>query len=373
MIDQVQGKLVETLNDRVIPMEPPQGDAAELSGIASSIEGRPTYLSVRDSGHSAPAMAARNVNVFAVPYGDTADVITDSIFGGEETGRVSLRTAAQTVRSLDDVPSDRTTPEIRSQRDRLRTEIASSLDYARNEYWRVGKDAMDDDAARRTVDRAFDRWETPEERALAISDGRMAEAIVAEARGDRLEIRPDLLEVKLRVVSTTIMEDERVRIDESAVGGARESIQTATNEALKESLKNTAGMAAESARERASLEAASGLPAGLPLVPVPGYWYATANAWIVQVRGSYDRFTVRAPRAAPVGHSNGTVEYVRRAALVTLDVDGDGTRDRIGRNRPVSFSADTGVVIVVPPGKTGVGDVDGNADERSPGWGELDR
>jgi hypothetical protein len=101
---------------------------------------------------------------------------------------------------------------------------------------------------------------------------------------------------------------------------------------------------------------------------MPSAWYATANAWTVSVEGEYERFTVSTRRAAPGRESDGTVEYVREADVVAADIDTDGIDERLGRNEPVAFSARTGVVIVVPPGGTGVGDVDGQAIETTRGW-----
>jgi molybdopterin biosynthesis enzyme MoaB len=63
------------------------------------------------------------------------------------------------------------------------------------------------------------------------------------------------------------------------------------------------------------------------------------------------------------------VSYVRADRAVTVDVFGDDEPEHLGANRAIEFTADTGVFVVVPPGGTGVGDRDGNADERSPGWG----
>jgi len=113
----------------------------------------------------------------------------------------------------------------------------------------------------------------------------------------------------------------------------------------------------------------SSVPSGLPVAPVPGYWYATLNVWDVSVRGAYERFTVRAPTgSATPGDADGSVAYTRQNRTVTLDVDADGDPERLGRTTRVSFETGTVVVVVVPPGPPGVGDTDGNSDERSPGW-----
>jgi len=73
----------------------------------------------------------------------------------------------------------------------------------------------------------------------------------------------------------------------------------------------------------------------------------------------------------PPGTPSATVRYVREDNAVTLDVDGDGSDEQLGHNTRISFRADTGVVVAVPPKPRGVGDKDGNAVETSSGWPEA--
>jgi hypothetical protein len=94
---------------------------------------------------------------------------------------------------------------------------------------------------------------------------------------------------------------------------------------------------------------------------------ATLNAWHVAVRGEYGRVVLRSRRGRP---PEGTLSYVRDGRGVRLDVDGDGETEHLGRSARVSFDVSTTVVVVVPPGSRGVGDTNGDADERSPGWTE---
>jgi hypothetical protein len=63
--------------------------------------------------------------------------------------------------------------------------------------------------------------------------------------------------------------------------------------------------------------------------------------------------------------------YVRDGSAVRIDWDDDGDAEHAGRANEVSLSVRTAVVVVVPPGGQGVGDTDGNADERSGGWSAL--
>jgi len=49
-------------------------------------------------------------------------------------------------------------------------------------------------------------------------------------------------------------------------------------------------------------------------------------------------------------------------------VDGDGKREHLGRDERVAFETETVITVAVPAYGSGVGDVDGNADERSGTW-----
>ena len=66
-----------------------------------------------------------------------------------------------------------------------------------------------------------------------------------------------------------------------------------------------------------------------------------------------------------------SLTYVRDGSPVRIDWNDDGDREHAGRADEVSLSVRTAVVVVVPPGGQGVGDTDGNADERSAGWSAV--
>jgi hypothetical protein len=87
----------------------------------------------------------------------------------------------------------------------------------------------------------------------------------------------------------------------------------------------------------------------------------------VTVEGEYARFAVSASHGPP-SEPGAQTTYARDGHNVTLDVDGDGTGERLGTADRVSFRAETGVVVVVPPKPRGVGDKGGNAVEESSGW-----
>jgi hypothetical protein len=146
----------------------------------------------------------------------------------------------------------------------------------------------------------------------------------------------------------------------------------ATNETAKlvrAGLGYAEGVARQQAQAFASRQAArlaARLPKGVPMLPAPAMYYATVNAWRVQVRGSYARFVVRVRRGAP-DRAPPDLSYVRENRTVRLDVDDDGHRERLGANRRIDFQAETVIGVAVPPSGPGVGDV-GTRDERSPGW-----
>jgi hypothetical protein len=133
---------------------------------------------------------------------------------------------------------------------------------------------------------------------------------------------------------------------------------------LKQGAQSVASGAAANATERAVTRATKGtvttIPAGLPILPTFNPWVATVNLWIVDIRGAYGRFAV--------GTASGSMQYVRDGSAVSLDIDGDGTAETLGRNERIDFTVRTATVVVVPSGPFGVGDVDGNMDERSVGW-----
>lgn len=149
------------------------------------------------------------------------------------------------------------------------------------------------------------------------------------------------------------------------------TVGSTTRDVAREAVRRAAARASERAAERAKgrvlARSMAALPAGLPVAPVPGSWYATVNVWVVDVRGAYHRVEVRSTVASPAVGPDG-LTYVREDAAVHLDVDGDDTPERLGRVDPVAFRVQTVLLVAVPPGPRGVGDTDGNADERSPGW-----
>jgi hypothetical protein len=106
------------------------------------------------------------------------------------------------------------------------------------------------------------------------------------------------------------------------------------------------------------------VPAGMPVLPVPSYWVATANVWDIQVNGEYARFEVTANMGSP--ETGGKTTYVREERTVTPEI-GDESRV-LGTVEPIEFSGRSALVVVVPPGGVGVGDRDDDGPDCSPTW-----
>ncbi|MFB6176138.1 MAG: hypothetical protein ABEI99_03150, partial [Halobaculum sp.] len=204
--------------------------------------------------------------------------------------------------------------------------------------------------------------------AVAATNGSYADRIAAVA-GRRLglsRIERDRLALELRVWLREQTASERVSVPEQVVNETVSTRRRVAEYALRTGVSRATERGLSRARKRLAGEAFDSVLAGLPVAPVPGYWYATVNVWFVQVRGTYPSFAVTAHRSDRENASS--VRYVRTDRAVTLDVDGDGTPERIGRNRAIRFRTHAVAFAVVPPGRSGVGDVGGDADERSSAW-----
>ena len=361
MIHRAQNALSDRLASQMVPTEAPARSTPAEESYVADVDGGPVYLSADPPDGSEPPLSARNVNLFTVPYGDAADAVADSVDAGQ-TG-ASMRTAAQTLAVL----GKRGVGDTHDRR-RLRRDLRDAVGAAADEYRSVLSPAVGVERADRLVRNAVQEQPNLAARALAVSNGELARSIAADLPRDLSQTERDRLRVALRVATTEQRNDRELQVSESLVDEARQSVESGAAPLVSESWKAAGTEAGKAAWEKGTGESVGSLPAGLPLLPMPSAWYATANAWTVSVEGEYERFTVSTRRAAPGRESDGTVEYVREADVVAADIDTDGIDERLGRNEPVAFSARTGVVIVVPPGGTGVGDVDGQAIETTRGW-----
>ncbi|PSP76090.1 hypothetical protein BRC81_13910 [Halobacteriales archaeon QS_1_68_20] len=345
--------------------------------VEGAVTASPAYLTVESvSPDRVPAvdgefrpLVTRNHNLLAAPYGDLASDVVDAVLGestdtvGLEPAALALQSANRTIREADD-------GELAARRDDLAGEIRTSLDAAEERLVEVLGDRTDLDSTERrlAVHEALGRWDTVHTRALAIVNRSVAGDVVDEVgrRTNLTDRQVDLLNVTLRVELDSLVEDEQVRVDRGQVDEAasitRNVAANVTADLIGTEVNRTVGQL----YEKWTGDHLVSVPAGLPIAPVPGFWYVTANAWNVSTRGTYARFAVGARTGTPDGAT--TTTYVRDGSAVELDVFGDGDPAVLGNATRVSFEATVPVVVVVPPGGRGVGDVHGPADERSGGW-----
>ena len=336
------------------PSSEPLVDPA--GNLSLSVDAAPSYLPTSEvsrnrsdvrGGGSVYPLKTRNVNVFASPHDAVAESVVDRLpFLG--TDRVALTTAAGTLAAMGDGRAP-------AERRALETEVEAASTYVRGELLAAMADEGipegEAEAALRTdADTATD--------ALLLANGSAVDRAVASVDAENR----DRLRVRLNLRLEAALRDERGRPRRAPASEAAEATRAAYRKALTDVVAKGTEGATEQARKRALGKRLGALPAGLPIAPVPGYWYATGNVWYVSVAGTYERFTVRANR----GDATAPVTYVRDGRTVRLRHDGE--RHRLGTAERLSFRTETVVVVVVPPGKRGVGDTDGVVDERSPGW-----
>lgn len=358
----------------------------------TAVNGSPPYLTVGQVGHEqVPAipedrtihpLAARNVNAFTLPYSDVADTLFQVLLRSQKT--VSLGYAASVLRATRPVSGNRA---VSNGRPGLRRTVRRNVDQIRFDLARSLAEAgvgIDGEARNRTIAAGLARWDGPAATALALSNESAVGTITRAARRRHDLNRSETVLVRARLARALANASDAAQVKRGLVnplaGPARQYAKQQTADAISKVMQAAGTRTADrldeaviarlddDITERLGGKTVNRVPAGLPLQPI-GTWFTTVNVWYVEVRGAYPRFAVSAYRSGPDG-TDGTLTYVRERATVRLDYDRDGTRELLGWNERVAFETETSVGVAVPPGSPGVGDTNGNMDERSAGWSE---
>ncbi|MFC7204369.1 hypothetical protein ACFQJC_12650 [Haloferax namakaokahaiae] len=335
-----------------------------LSGLNGS-----TMPEVSSDGTYHP-LAARNTNLFTLPYGDATDTVLSPIFGSNR--RVPLRVAARALLAADSTLAQTGPNEtLQTRRDDLEIAVTRSMAPTRDAARETLKSHTDLTLTERrnALTGGLSRWPDPAHRALAISNGSAARAIAVEVAGAGTT-EADILELRLDNAFRDARQTPAATVPQRLTNRTVQTTRTTRQDVLADAVTDAAMNATEDAvhgKLNETLEKRLGksfkrVPAGMPVAPVPGYWYATVNVWDVEVKGEFAQFRV---------HARGETEsltYARDGSAVELDWDDDGEAERVGRGERIDFETRVPIVVAVPPSGVGVGDIDGDADERSEGW-----
>lgn len=313
-------------------------------------------------------LLARNVNHVAIPWGSAADALLGALL--DRARSVSLDRAARTYRGAEVALGSTANGSLRERMRPLRGALREAIWTIRTDLVRATADhtALEWSAAESVITAAMESQGGVADQALAASNGSLAPAVF-EAIANRTGSRGGLpLRFESRIRATLRDAVANARPAQEAVAEVSQTLTSVVRAEMRSQVRDGGRRLADHVADRWTGWSLRGIPAGLPLTPLPGGWYATVSAWTVTLRGAYHRFAVSGPTGNPLAGPAGRLTYVRENRSVMLDVDGDGRPEPLGRNAAIGFAVNSAVVVAVPPGGRGVGDTDGVRNESSPGW-----
>jgi hypothetical protein len=345
------------------------GDGGPGGAVTFAPEGSPGYLPrtavdgervAGVDGTTTRPLVTRNVNYVTLPYADVSGGIADRILGTDDTVRLGV--AGRSLLALAAADDD----DLRADRDALAGRIDASLRRVDEALTaRLGERTdLSREQGVAVVDAVAADYDSLGDRAVAVGEGEYPDRVASEAaRVGSLSPAERLgLAAHLRVEARGEAGRDAVRVPSRFVDETTAASRAIRRKKVESAIEGRARKAVASVPDERVPKPVRTVGAGLPVAPVPGYWVATVNAWNVEVRGEYPRFALR----ANVGTPDRPFEYVREPGAVSVDVDGQSVA--LGATEPVAFETRTVVVVAVPAGPPGVGDVDGTREETSAGW-----
>lgn len=373
--------------DYARPDPAPLDTPAPAPELTLTVDGDPSYLTLEQINETATRrpggpdaeyypLGARTKQFGSLPTGqignDVADRLLDWLTDDLEDA-LPLEVNARVLAGSDGVSSANVTADFDSDRENLREAVnESSLRVQQVAITRVRDEtAMDEAQAQRLVHRADSGWDTPSERARAYANGSATAAIEAalvsdghdRAGADRIATlsQDDVVEA--------LAHDPEIEIDADLAEPVADVVRERAEAVAADAVDDAAGRVAERVQQRLA-DRFGRAPVinleGVPVLPIPGWWVATANLWRVEVHGAYASFAVRARQGGPTG--GGQVSYLRDGSPVGVDVTGDGDPELLGHSDRITFEASTTVVVVVPPNGGGIGNTEAEDEQLSPGW-----
>ena len=349
------------------------GEVGPGGAVTFAPEGSPGYLPrtavdgerlAGVEGTTTRPLVTRNVNYATLPYADVSGGIADRLLGTDDTVRVGV--AGRSLLAADEALAATDDDDLRADRRVLAGRVEASLrrlDDALAERL-ADRTGLSSEQRRTVLARAAANYESLGDRAVAVGNGEYPERVAREAaqvgslsRAERIG-----LAAHLRVETRTSAGRDAVRVPARFVDATTTASRAIRRDEVESAIEGRAREAVASVPDDRVPKPVRSVGAGLPVAPVPGYWVATVNAWNVQVRGEYPRFALR----ANVGTPDRPFEYVRAPGEVRVDAGGESVL--LGATEPVAFETRTVIVVAVPAGPPGVGDVDGTREETSGGW-----
>jgi hypothetical protein len=349
------------------------GDGGPAGAVTFAPEGSPGYLprTAVDGarvegvdGTTTRPLAARNVNYVTLPYSDVSGGIADRILGTDDTVRIGV--AGRSLLAADEALAAADDDDLRADRRALAGRVSASVERVDDALRERLADRTDLTRAQRNevLESVAAEYASLGDRAVAVGDGEYPNRVADEAaRVGSLSSAERLgLAAHLRVETRREAGRDAVRVPARFVDEATAASRTIRRKKVESAIEGRAKKAVTSVPDERVPKPVRTVGAGLPVAPVPGYWVATINAWNVEVRGEYPRFALR----SNVGTPDRPFEYVREPGEVSVDASGESVA--LGATEPVAFETQTVIVVAVPAGPPGVGDIDGTREETSGGW-----
>lgn len=309
-------------------------------------------------------LAVRMGTMESIPVGDIAEGAVDRVFQRADT--VPAPVGARAYRQLDRIPPGYRTDTMKQQRAELERELETSYQYLKREAIETLAAETDLSPGERelAVQVGLSQYETVADQIVALENGSAVTDIAAEVESidgaDSTQVR-DRVETIMGVRIEERLADQAVQIPEGPV----ESVVDTSNDVAAD----VAADAAEDGLDKIQEKLDGGISlsvSGVPLAPFPKYWIATGNIWTVEVAGEYASFSVRSPTGSP--ETGGQVTYIRDGSTVRQDITGDGTEEVLGTASRLTYETWTTVIVVVPRGRTGVGNADQSGITCTDGW-----
>lgn len=373
--------------DYARPEPRPMVTTPPVPAVSLIVDGDPGYLSLEQVNETRVAppggenasyypLSARTRTIASLPTDEISDEIGEGIAGvlvrllPDPEAKIDLELAARVLQGADLVPGPMAADAgLESERDELRVAVREGAQLVRTTAIQTvaERTALSNDEAAVLVDDATAGWESNASLAIAFADGSAADAIreALVRSGDVGTIEADRTAtiVRDRIAETLSSGDVKVGI------GVAEPVTSRVREVTAEEIAGATDRIVEGVADRLAdrFERAPVVNLqGFPVVPIPGWWVATANVWRVGVHGTYAGFAVRARQGGPRGGAG--ISYRRDGRPVGVDVTGNGTPELLGHADRIRFVASTTVAVVVPPNGGGIGNTNASLEQTSPGW-----